>query len=214
MGLFKTPAEKLNSALVDFDEERVEKLLGKKPDLAKGDLTLTTVIGNLRFKPRAAGLRVLKRLLECGADPNRASTARCNQEPLAKCATTPNKAWDAARILIEHGADPNVITSDGCPVLHKIISMHWEESGVRTLVEGGADLDARDGKGATPLHCAVNRAVHFADPDMRILKYLLEKGADPQAEDEKGKKPSDPPYLNGNDQLEKEVLEILTAHTS
>ena len=56
---------------------------------------------------------------------------------------------------------------------------------VRELLRKGADVNARDKDGNTPLHKAVDRG--FAD----VVKLLLERGADPNIRDRDGRTPLD-----------------------
>jgi len=52
---------------------------------------------------------------------------------------------------------------------------------VKFLIEGcGADVNARDGNGYTPLHHAASRG------DNTVIQYLLEKGADVMVVSRKG----------------------------
>ena len=57
---------------------------------------------------------------------------------------------------------------------------------VRLLLDRGADLEAQDGVGATPLFMSV-----FTDIDGRptVTELLLDRGADPMARDNSGETP-------------------------
>lgn len=55
---------------------------------------------------------------------------------------------------------------------------------VRCLAENGADLNARDHKGSTPLH-----AVARGRPNPALVRFLVERGADPNAKDNNGHTP-------------------------
>lgn len=75
---------------------------------------------------------------------------------------------DARRIrtLLSKGADPNLLTAAGKPVLYRAVERNHATS-VRTLLEHGADPDATTTQGATPLYAAI-RAHHAT-----IAKLLL-----------------------------------------
>lgn len=51
------------------------------------------------------------------------------------------------------------------------------------LIENNADVNAKNKAGVTPLHLAVN------DKCKQMVKYLIQKGADPKATDNDGKNP-------------------------
>ena len=58
-------------------------------------------------------------------------------------------------------------------------------SAIPVLVEAGADLGARNGDGATPLHAAV------ASMSEECVRVLLEAGADPSARNDAGRTPAE-----------------------
>ncbi len=94
---------------------------------------------------------------------------------------------DAVRLLLERGADASVFsinTMRNTP-LHAALSGPLAAEGIRLLVQAGADVNARQHGGYTPMHSAANRG------DLEILDLLLERGADPDAAAEDGRRPID-----------------------
>ncbi|KAF2795361.1 ankyrin repeat protein [Melanomma pulvis-pyrius CBS 109.77] len=67
----------------------------------------------------------------------------------------------------------------GCSALH-CAAYGGKISTVRALIEHGAEVDAREGAGLTPLHKAVLRKMQGT------VKVLLEFGADPLAVTKRG----------------------------
>jgi ankyrin repeat protein len=99
-------------------------------------------------------------------------------------------ARDAARALVDCGADLNVADQDGTPALtFAIVNGHYDVAAL--LVEKGADVNQPDRTGATPLYSAVDMhtlVTSFGRPELpRIVtegsagaaKMLLAHGADP-----------------------------------
>jgi len=96
---------------------------------------------------------------------------------------------DAARVLIEAGADVNQVTRYGwSPLLAATQNRNYQIA--KFLIEHGADVDLANKGGWTPLYLATdNRNLEGGDyptrtPDMDHLEYiklLLEAGADPNA---------------------------------
>lgn len=110
--------------------------------------------------------------------------------------------WDAVssnhvevvRFLLDEGANIKVGDEYYCTLVHKAVSI-WDYAGSETavlLIERGADLSAKDGFGATPLHIAVRLGLVDA------VKMLLDNGADPNAENEDGESPLDLVHLCEN----------------
>jgi ankyrin repeat protein len=94
---------------------------------------------------------------------------------------------DAARILVERGADVNVVARNDR--IH-VTPLHSAASGghpeiVKLLLERGADPSATQDGGFTPLHSAAQ------NDDRESVEALLEAGADPALANDEGKTPAD-----------------------
>jgi len=88
---------------------------------------------------------------------------------------------EAARVLLEHGADANAKSTKGRTPLSYAI--YEGVASVLVLLEYGADTNAKDSDNRTQLHQALERG--YTD----IARVLLEKGADANARDSKNRTP-------------------------
>jgi len=87
--------------------------------------------------------------------------------------------------LIAEGADLAAADRTGMQPLHVAIVQHAPDrpDQVAQLLDAGAGIGAQDDFGDTPLH----QAAMFGK--IRILKYLLERGADPSVKNKEGLTP-------------------------
>jgi ankyrin repeat protein len=102
-------------------------------------------------------------------------------------------ALDAARTLVERGANLDLVDPDGVSALNEaIINFHYDLAGL--LIERGADPNTADSRGMSALYAAVD--MHTAPwigarPELKredrlesldIIKMLLARGANPNAQ--------------------------------
>jgi hypothetical protein len=158
----------LLKAIVDDDRPRVDALLRADSELAtrlvgeaklfKSQIFHWIYVGDTALHLAAAGYRVevVKRLLAAGADPNSARNHR-QGAPL-------HYASDGFIDGPEWNADRQVKT-------------------IRCLLDAGADINARDKNGASPLHRAVRTRCAAA------VKCLLKAGAVPTMKNKPGYTP-------------------------
>jgi hypothetical protein len=102
-----------------------------------------------------------------------------------------------AALLIKSAADASLADEGGNTALHSAGSGRCERT-VRSLLERGVEVEVRNQRMRTPLHAAIIGADHSVysrlDPQgrerrqvsERIVRRLLEKGADPNAVDNTG----------------------------
>ena len=80
---------------------------------------------------------------------------------------------DVVKRYVDGGGNPNEMV-EGTPLLMQAI-LNNQHGAAEMLVQKGADPNARDGKGVTPLYAAISAK------DMQLVALLLDKGADVNA---------------------------------
>lgn len=96
-----------------------------------------------------------------------------------------NRHGEAVRILLQAGASPKLADSHGSTAL-----METTDADIaRTLIRGGADVNAVDDRGLTPIMRLIGANRSAASPEERaqILQSLLTAGADVKARDREGR---------------------------
>ena len=139
----------------------------------------------------------LKRLRKLGAPLNYAYTDRMHwhgETPVT--AALDAEKPEAARYLLEEGADPRMKTHHATTALHAAAEKGFEGI-AKLLLEKGAEVDARDSQERTPLIIACQH------PYPEVIKVLLDHGAQTDVKDVSG--------LGPREQLAKspEVLKLL-----
>ncbi|KAI6179468.1 hypothetical protein M3Y98_00613900 [Aphelenchoides besseyi] len=95
----------------------------------------------------------------------------------------------ATKLVEQHGADVNYIDSNGNSYMHTA-ALHGNFAAVQFLAKQKFDINKKNKKGSTVLHCflsSLSSGGKIDDKQMDILKVLLKSGADPTIiEDETG----------------------------
>ncbi len=122
----------------------------------------------------------LKRALEAGVDPNANPDAHF-RPALHRVASrgTP----ETLKLLLEHGADIDLTNNEGKTALCYVSGIELSRRNeclpaVKSLLESGADPNAADGDGHTPLSQALDG---WHEPWEEAIDLLLQHGADPNA---------------------------------
>lgn len=130
-------------------------------------------------------------LIAAGADPNAADSG--SWTPLLWSAWSGGSKCSLE--LIRAGADISAADSSGNTALHYAV-WNGDIEGARILLDAGADPAAANLNGTVPLHCAMRRGEsssyrQFIEAGIRMIKMLIDAGADIYEKDLKGRTPMD-----------------------
>ena len=176
---------------------------------------------NLELGPadKATGIRdeafaLIERLLAAGAKPN-ARTREFPHERRYVVAVVGSVAWvdltgqtpflraaaagdlRVMRLLLEHGADPNIATDAGTTPLMVAAGVNWAVAetfdegpgalleAVQLAHESGNDVNAQNSMGVAAIHGAANRGAND------VIEYLAANGARLDVRDREGRTPLD-----------------------
>lgn len=130
----------------------------------------------------------VKRLIAAGHDVMERS--KVGETPLHTAAISGNA--DVVKALLDAGADPNARTAGGQYL--KMTPTHWmvfgkHEAGLAELIKAGADVNAQNTQGKTPMDMAISMNKHGVE----LLKMLHEAGGKPGSETGAEPPEDDPP---------------------
>lgn len=214
----------LAMAIDSRDVDQVEHLLKLGADPNKPDAAGMTPLAQVlapRSRNDSNALEIMQLLLRFGADPNGTTS---EGHPFLFEALT-KRPPNIAQALLDAGADPNIQLPDGESVLAYLIRNPYVRNlgnadRVRMLIDAGAEVGLWETilladferfetivdndpsavrrpllRGATALHAAASAA------DAKIVRYLLDSGADPNVQNDDGATPLhaalNPRYVSG-----------------
>jgi ankyrin repeat protein len=138
---------------------------------------------------------ILKLLIDAGGDLEQLNGGQLTALKLAvkgrQSADVPSQCQrDMLRLLLDAGASPKTTGHNGSTALHLIVGPHLSLEAVKLLVEYGSDPNQKNSTSdETLLYIALQfRSKKQAKMEAQdaVIKYLIEKGADPNVEDNKG----------------------------
>nr|WP_180486050.1 ankyrin repeat domain-containing protein [Treponema socranskii] len=180
----------LHIAAIQHHKSIVRYLLANGAHTSAQDITGATP---LHEAVRYGDIDIAKALLESGADVN----AEDNLGKTPVMLVIPEDKREAMyRILIEHAADVAKKDAYGDTVLHTATMTSLTPSILELLVAGGADVNARNKDGVSPLLIAVQKR-NFAH-----VKFYAERGADINSADKAGDTPLTLALKDGQAMLE------------
>lgn len=183
--LFKgTPAWDLAKAVDNEDTTKIVSIITRNKALLEsrepkfGQTLLQMAVKTLKFES-------VKALVLLGADPNSTDTYD-GSSPLTDAAGIDFLGHDTygsdsryLKILLEHGGNPN-LEGNGAerstPTPLVVACKKGQLDYVKILLNAGANINALDKYGSSPLESACMGAAIYRKPEVVI--YLIEKGAD------------------------------------
>jgi ankyrin repeat protein len=154
---------------------RIARLIGGGADVNARDVDGSTA---LHIAAARMSGRIITALLKGGADAEAKNAQGFTALQIA--VRRPAKNLRVILALLKDEADAKATDAHGSTALHMIMTKGDRPLATRALIEAGADLNARDWEGCTPLHLATFYGRSGA------AETLLEKGADPKPRDNNG----------------------------
>ncbi|NWS64579.1 ASB10 protein, partial [Chunga burmeisteri] len=178
---------------------RLLLLRGAAVDFAPGGKTA------LHEACAAASADCVRLLLSFGADPE--AVSEDGYKPLHLCKSP--DSIECAQQLLQHGASVNSRTEDEDDTALHVAARHGLTDHVQLLLRYGAELEAKNEEGQTPLNAACAQPHQPQDMDRyyRVCQLLVESGASINAADRDRQHPLHLACKNANAQ----VAELLLA---
>jgi ankyrin repeat protein len=128
------------------------------------------------------GTKIIKILLEHGANPNFTGDRGCLVIQMAILKNESSVALNNLQLLLQNGGNPNIIDETGRCLVHYAAENVSETAPekMKIILENGGDVNICNKIGETPMHyVAMNSGIHAH----KLLRILFEHGGDPKASD-------------------------------
>jgi ankyrin repeat protein len=182
----------IHHAAMNDDSTMVEELAKRGADIeARNDSDETPLnLGSRLYRHQA-----MRALLAAGADPSSVNTGKLpleafmhreSQRPVdaALLAAVRQGDGDKARMALALGADPDFVAYSKAAVIHAAAEANpGHPKMIKLLVQGGADVDARNSNGMAALHLAASKS------RLDVVTALIELGADVHVQNHHGETP-------------------------
>ena len=142
---------------------------------------------------RYGNLEIAKMLLDAGANIN--AKDNLGKTPIMLIIPR-NIIEETYQLLIRYRADLNQADTYGDTVLHTATMLHAGSNIIKNLTTNGADINARNKEGVTPLTIAIQ------SEDIQTIKYLTANGASIHTQDTHGKSPLSMAFEMSNEVFE------------
>ena len=178
---------------INDGEQAVELVLNNTMDIDTPGLCNRTPLMMASLSSSSA---FFETLIDLGADIN---VQRTNDKGTPLYLASWWNHYMAVRLLLENGADANILSDNGYSPLH-IAASEGNFNVVRLLLDYGADVNIPDINGYTPFHCAVSQGSN-------LTELLIEKVSDVNLRTKRGRTPLYIAVKNQHEQIIKLLLE-------
>ncbi|KAK9884176.1 hypothetical protein WA026_005131 [Henosepilachna vigintioctopunctata] len=161
----------LHLVCIDGYKECISLLLRYKPSMNVSHKWLGTPL-HIFLKDDLRDQRILKKMLDAGADPNMKDPSGNAALHIEVLRTSPEKQKKFIQLLIKYKADINMRNENGWTPLHLAIREGYEDV-VYNLLRKGADINIKDNNGTTQMKTAFS--YRFQNPTMltHLGKHLI-----------------------------------------
>ena len=195
---YKAERTPLIIAVENKDIGEIKRLIKKGVDVneVKNSWTALNTAVNLDVNKSSSDYdEIVQILLEAGADANKVSGTGMKGTRYAGISLTHippigiaigSRREGAVRLLIEHGANIDRCTGNSFMPFHFAI-WYANYEAAEILLNAGADINAADVEGKTPLMLTVTEIYDFENI-LRAVEFLTQHGADISLKDKDGKR--------------------------
>ncbi|KAJ3477766.1 hypothetical protein NLG97_g8750 [Lecanicillium saksenae] len=129
---------------------------------------------------------IMSKLIEYGGDCS-AQDHDGNSPLHLTVGNTYGDAHERVATLLKHGANPNAKNQRGQAPLRLVRNILYHKDIFGSLLQAGADVDAKDNDGKTVLFDVVGRSTYISQALVDTIQYLIDAGASKKLRDNQGR---------------------------